>query len=66
MLTGCLQTGLEASIYAFEGSYLSDALLPASSTSSTGAAQFGNIIKGCEFAFGPSLTSQRLLRACLG
>ncbi|ORY88260.1 histone acetyltransferase subunit NuA4-domain-containing protein [Leucosporidium creatinivorum] len=39
-------TGLEASIYAFEGSYLSDALLPASSTSSTGAAQFGNIIKG--------------------
>lgn len=35
--------GIEASIYAFEGSYLSDALLPPNSSSS---AQFGNIIKG--------------------
>lgn len=42
------QASLEGSIYAFEGSYLSDALLPAT-TSATGAAQFGNIIKGCEF-----------------
>ncbi|GAA6040839.1 hypothetical protein JCM8097_007741 [Rhodosporidiobolus ruineniae] len=40
---------LEASIYAFEGSYLSDNLLPASSganAASTAAAQFGNIIRG--------------------
>ncbi|GAA5831956.1 hypothetical protein JCM11251_002762 [Rhodosporidiobolus azoricus] len=40
---------LEASIYAFEGSYLSDNLLPASASAnaaSTAAAQFGNIIRG--------------------
>ncbi|BGP02888.1 hypothetical protein RTG_02996 [Rhodotorula toruloides ATCC 204091] len=40
---------LEASIYAFEGSYLSDSLFPSSSTSqssSAAAAQFGNIIRG--------------------
>ncbi|GAA5881768.1 hypothetical protein JCM16303_006445 [Sporobolomyces ruberrimus] len=40
---------LETSIYAFEGSYLSDSLFPPSATSnaaSTAAAQFGNIIRG--------------------
>ncbi|TNY23911.1 hypothetical protein DMC30DRAFT_332512, partial [Rhodotorula diobovata] len=44
---------LEQSIYAFEGSYLSDALFPASSaanasgsSSSASGAQFGNIIRG--------------------
>ncbi|GAA5942137.1 Eaf6p [Sporobolomyces koalae] len=40
---------LESSIYAFEGSYLSDSLFPPSATSnaaSTAAAQFGNIIRG--------------------
>ncbi|GAA5871988.1 hypothetical protein JCM8547_006210 [Rhodosporidiobolus lusitaniae] len=40
---------LESSIYAFEGSYLSDNLLPASAganAASTAAAQFGNIIRG--------------------
>ncbi|BGP27100.1 histone H4 acetyltransferase, NuA4 complex, Eaf6 family protein [Rhodotorula toruloides] len=40
---------LEASIYAFEGSYLSDSLFPpssASQSSSAAAAQFGNIIRG--------------------
>ncbi|KAK4052739.1 Chromatin modification- protein meaf6 [Microbotryomycetes sp. JL201] len=35
---------LEASIYAFEGSYLADQLFPAQA--SNGPAQFGNIIKG--------------------
>lgn len=40
---------METSIYAFEGSYLSDSLFPPSATSnaaSTAAAQFGNIIRG--------------------
>ncbi|GAA5886292.1 hypothetical protein JCM6882_001593 [Rhodosporidiobolus microsporus] len=40
---------LEASIYAFEGSYLSDNLLPTSASAnaaSAAAAQFGNIIRG--------------------
>ncbi|BGP19440.1 hypothetical protein JCM10213_000679 [Rhodosporidiobolus nylandii] len=40
---------LEASIYAFEGSYLSDNLIPASggaNAASAAAAQFGNIIRG--------------------
>ncbi|KAI5478631.1 Histone H4 acetyltransferase, NuA4 complex, Eaf6 family protein [Pseudohyphozyma bogoriensis] len=37
---------LEASIHAFEGSYLSDALLPASTSAGNTNAQFGNIIKG--------------------
>lgn len=41
------QATLEASIHAFEGSYLSDALLPATTAVGNTNAQFGNIIKGC-------------------
>ncbi|KAL8278917.1 hypothetical protein RQP46_008586 [Phenoliferia psychrophenolica] len=53
---------LEASIHAFEGSYLSDALLPASSAASVGSSsQFGNIIKGYESYLkpGPSTGGDR-------
>ncbi|KAK4701990.1 chromatin modification-related protein EAF6, partial [Phenoliferia sp. Uapishka_3] len=52
---------LEASIHAFEGSYLSDALLPASAAASASSSQFGNIIKGYESYLkpGPSTGADR-------
>ncbi|GAA6064428.1 hypothetical protein JCM10212_005307 [Sporobolomyces blumeae] len=52
---------LETSIYAFEGSYLSDSLFPpsaASNAASTAAAQFGNIIRGYDsYLKAPSASS---------